>query len=90
MRYVKLFFSYIFEAPEAKTPQNFRISGWSRPMLILHLSEMLKILDPHSIIQWFFFWLALRNWRYKLNTQRGHGLDVTKDLLSVRLRKEDF
>ena len=24
-------------------------------MLILHLSEMLKILDPHSIIQWYFF-----------------------------------
>ena len=38
-----------------------------------------------------FFWLALCNWRYKLNTQRGHaGLDVTKDRLSVRLRKEDF
>ena len=61
MRYVKLFFSYIFETPEAKTPQNFRISGWSRPMLILHLSKMLKmskmlkILDPHSIIQWYFF-----------------------------------
>ena len=24
-------------------------------MLIIHLSEMLKILDPHSIIQWYFF-----------------------------------
>ena len=42
--------------------------------------EMFKILDPtenasnHSVV--IFFWLALHNWRYKLNTQSQRGLDV--------------